>query len=186
MEANQVRQKEPPEIIEMIEQGALNPKFLSGSLLDACIEYLCFERGVPKYSAARLLQRNRNTINAHAAKILKKRSEELKARGIDIYELAQRLTWNTELTMYHALKEKDFRLYNDTYHKYIERLQSLGVIYKAPAQLELHTFSEEKWNELENIVIEVLEFYPGAKEDLILRLKQQRSSLNGSGNGHDG
>lgn len=144
MDTSQIRQKEAPEIIEMIEQGTFNPKLLSDSMLDACIEYLCFERGVSKYSAAYLLKRNRNTINAHAARILKKRAEELKVRGIDVYELAQRLKWNTELTMQAALKEKDFRLYNDVYHKYIERLQTLGVIYKAPDKLELHSLNQER------------------------------------------
>lgn len=179
MDNGQSMQRSVLDIIEEIRQGSLNPKLLSDSLLDACIEYLHFEQGEPQYEIAPLLQRNRNTISLHAKRILKKKAEELKVRGIDVYEIAQRLKWNTELVMYQARKEKDWRLYNDAYHKYIDRMQSLGVIYKAPDQLELHSLSEEKWEEIQSVILETLEGFPDAKLALISALKQKRLT-NGS------
>lgn len=182
MENGQNGQKSVPEIVKEIEQGALNPKLLSDPLLDACVEYLHFERGESQYVVAAFLKRNRKTIAAHAKRILKVRSEELKVRGVDVYEFAQRLKWHTELVMYEARKDKDWRLYSDTFHKYIERMQSLGVIYKAPDQLELHTLNGEEIAEIKTFILTALEPYPEAKLALASAFRREAEKNNGNGN----
>lgn len=144
-EARQTGQKSIPDLIREIELGAFNPKQLNNTLLDQCIEYLCHEQGLSMLSVAHLLKRNRHTIENRAKKILKKRAEELRVRGIDVYELAMRLDWITKLVMNAASRGKDWRLYMEAYHKYIDKLQDLGVIYRSPVGLRIgYSPAEEK------------------------------------------
>ncbi len=178
--AMKTMQKSIPDLLEKIKQGTVDPKLLSDSLLDLCIEYF-LEQGESQNAIASFLQRNRNTISLHARRILKKRAEELRVRGVDVYELAQRLEWKSELVMYEARKNKDWRLYIETYHKYIERLQSLGVIYKAPDQLELRSVNEAELTEIKEFVVHALAPFPEARLALISAFKKEAERHNGRG-----
>lgn len=177
-------QRDVQELISGIKQKTIDPKTLTRAEVDLCIEHLHCELSEQQYHVASFLQVHRNTVSTRVKRILKRRALELRERGIDSYEVAVRCKWVADLTMYRALREGDTRLFNDAFHRYVSQLQDLGVVYKAPAQVEMHTYNEEKWDALENLVIQVLESYPGAKEELVLRLEKQRS-YNGSGNGHD-
>lgn len=175
-------EKTVPEIVEEIKRGDLNPKLLSNDVLDLIIEHLHFEKGESQHVVASLLKRNRLTILNHAKKILKAKAEELKVRGTDVYELAQRLTWHTHMTMCKAKDKDDWRLYIDVYHRYLERLQSLGVIYKAPTQIEMHTLNGGEIEEIKSFILNTLEPFPEARFALASAFREEakRSEL---GNG---
>lgn len=155
-----------PEIIDLIKKGEFNPRLLDDSQLDMCIEHLYFYEGEYQYNIATLLKRHHNTISNHTIRILKQRADELRIRGVDVYELAQKLFYHTKFCMDQAKKDRDWRLYIDAYHKYIERLQSLGVVYKAPDQLQLNTLSGEEIAEIKNFMMTALRGYPEAREAL--------------------
>lgn len=125
------------ELLDSIKSGAIKPEDLSEVQYLACVEHLRFEEGWPKIRIAAFLGRNRKTVMKHINMLEEKRTLELRAKGIDVYSIASRLIWMTDVVTAKAHNDGDWRLYIDAYHKLIDKLQALGLLYHEPVKLDV-------------------------------------------------
>ena len=124
------------EIYKDIKEKILNPKGLSLVERDACIAYLRDVQGLDITEIAAFLQMHRKSISLRLQKLENRRALELSMKGIDSFKLAIRLMGTTAFVKSKARENKDWRTYLDAEHRLIEKLQELGVIYKAPLKID--------------------------------------------------
>jgi len=135
-----VRTKEllnPIDIVTRIQKGKLKPETLKGDTRDLVIEYLKQHEGLYNYEIARLLKVHRDTIKRRMTIIETRRAVELQEKGFSTWDIAQKVISTTDYVMRKARDTKDFKLYLDAFHKSIDRLQGLGIVFEKPQQVKI-------------------------------------------------
>lgn len=127
----------PAEICLAIKENRFDFKTLTVPERDACIEYLYESQGFNQSEIATILRISRRTVWRRIQRFDTQRALELSIRGVDSYQLAQRLIMTTAYVKSRAREKEDYRLMMDAEHKLKDALQDLGVVYKAPLQIQV-------------------------------------------------
>jgi len=126
----------------------LEPSELSRVELIHLIEYLKYCEGLFDTEIADFLKMHRVTVSKRLAEIDEQQTLELEEKGFSTWDIAQKVIAHTDYVMRKARDKGDFKLYNDAFHKSIDRLQGLGIVFEQPQEVKvkfpIHSEEDEK------------------------------------------
>jgi len=115
----------------------LEPSELSRVEQIHLIEYLKYCEGLFDTEIGFFLKMHRITVSKRLAEIDEQQTLELEEKGFSTWDIAQKVLSTTEYVMRKARDKGDWRLYDDAFHKSIDRLQGLGIIFEKPVEVDL-------------------------------------------------
>jgi len=130
-------QRRPMDICLSIKNKTFNHETLTKLERDTCIEYLYTTQGLNQTEIADYLKITRMTVWSRIKALEARHALELSYKGIDAYKIAWHLIVTTQYVKSRAREKDDFRLYLDAEHRLKDALQDLGVVYKAPLQVQV-------------------------------------------------
>jgi len=124
----------------------LEPSELSRIQKIQLIEYLKYSEALSNVEISDFLKIHRVTVAKRLDEIDERQTLELEEKGFSTWDIARKVIQTTDYIMRKARDNEDYKLYLDAFHKSIDRLQTLGIVFEKPHTLEVQhsIYTEEE------------------------------------------
>lgn len=160
--------KTPIELTKKFQKKELEYSDLTSAQKKAVIKYLIQEQALTYHEASDLMNCHYNTIYYQMKTIREEQALELATKGLDKYEIAAKLKGVVEFVKKKARDSKDWKLYLEAELRFIEKLQSLGVLFESPTEVkhsgEFEFSTVEEYKVLIEIVDEAIQLQSASSD----------------------